>query len=347
VQADLLAIKLGKPLHQICRQTATIDLTINTRLFGRRLRGVEFCMSSAVGSSTPLIAGDCNSFQSRYETADFAFRHQLATHSVFELESLQRLLARHNVQGSNCYWSSGAVLVQDSWSAGTRERRSLRETLEAITTNDSLIILKNVESDSVLGPFVHQIMRELIDRVGEQLEHDIVRRRATLLIASPRRTTSYHMDGDTNFLFQITGSKLFHVLSKHDRRAVPDIELEEYFAGNPNAAVYKPARLPTARQYQLVPGAGIHIPSAAPHWAHTLDNVSIALSINFDLRSVEQRARIYRLNAQLRRWGLHPTPPGHSAILDGLKLAAHGLLRTARRAATSGAAMVPPPVSTH
>lgn len=269
-------------------------------------------------------------FRSRYEVEDFEFSHKLTEDPVFALNSIQILLGRHLDQPANCYWSSGAVRVHDPWTAGTQNRLPLLETFSAIATSNSLIILKNIECDSVLGPVVRQIMDELLERVGARLRDDIVRPRATLLIASPRRMTSYHMDGDTNFLFQIRGRKRFNVVSKFDRSVLPESELESYFSGDVNAAVFKQSRLHGVRQYLLVPGSAIHIPSTAPHWACTLDDVSVALSINFDLRSIERRARLYRINARLRRLGLKPTPPGSSAYGDAMKLAAHGVVRTFR-----------------
>ncbi len=290
-----------------------------------------------------FVSGDSACFDSRYEAADFEFGHTLAAHPAFEWDALRQLLARHLGQSENCYWSSGAVGIKDPWTAGTQARQALLETFSSIATGDSLIILKCIETDPVLGPFVRLIMDELIERVGGRLRDDILKARATLLIASPYRTTSYHIDGDTNFLFQIRGRKFLHVHSKFDRRAVPETELENYFAGNANGAVFKEAYLHTARQYPLDPGIGIHIPSGAPHWAQTLDSVSVALSVNFDLCSIDRQARLYRMNARLRHIGLNPTAPGQSAGLDAIKLTLHGLMRAARRAAMPRTTLVSPP----
>jgi hypothetical protein len=69
----------------------------------------------------------------------------------------------------------------------------------------------------------------------------------------------------------------------------------------------------------------------APHWAQNCDNVSIALSVNFDLRSIKRLGQIYKLNHRLRGFGLRPTPPGGSVWIDHLKLAsAKGAAATRR-----------------
>jgi hypothetical protein len=74
--------------------------------------------------------------------------------------------------------------------------------------------------------------------------------------------------------------------------------------------------------FDLDAGYGVHIPLFAPHWVRNLDNVSVALSITYELHSVERSARVYRLNHKLRQSGLTPTPPGVSPWRDQLKLAA-------------------------
>jgi hypothetical protein len=72
------------------------------------------------------------------------------------------------------------------------------------------------------------------------------------------------------------------------------------------------------------------VPCLAAHWAENLDSPSVALSINFDLRSIGSLGRIYRLNGKLRQHGLHPVPPGVSERRDRLKVGALESLDLAR-----------------
>jgi hypothetical protein len=114
----------------------------------------------------------------------------------------------------------------------------------------------------------------------------------SLLIASPRRITSYHIDADTNFLFQIAGDKSISVFNQADRLLISDRELESYYAGDINRASFKQSRQQEGKTYEL-------------------------------------EARIYKLNHRLRRYGLKPTPPGVSLWRDRVKLAsAKGLAAT-------------------
>jgi hypothetical protein len=46
----------------------------------------------------------------------------------------------------------------------------------------------------------------------------------------------------------------------------------------------------------------------------------VALSLNYDLRSIQRSGRIYAINRRLRRLGIEPTPPGISVWRDRTKL---------------------------
>ncbi len=95
--------------------------------------------------------------------------------------------------------------------------------------------------------------------------------------------------------------------------------------------------------YALRAGFGIHIPSTAPHGAQNGDDVSAALSLNYDLRSVQQNGRIHALNRRLRRLGMDPRLPGVSAWRDRVKLTTATTIRTMRHLA-GGARATPHPL---
>jgi hypothetical protein len=82
-------------------------------------------------------------------------------------------------------------------------------------------------------------------------------------------------------------------------------------------------------------GCGAHVPSTAPHWAQNGDDVSVAVSLNYDLRSMERLARIHRINRRLRRLGMHPRTPGTNEAIDTTKLVAY-------RAYAAGSRLVKP-----
>jgi hypothetical protein len=270
-------------------------------------------------------------FDAHYNRAGFLFSHALHRNPLFELPQLLELAARRPAEPQYAYWSNGHVGVAHRWDAKVAPRRALTDTVAHIADNDSLVLLKHVERDEVFGPSIRQICEQVIELSGVRMRADVLEARGTLLIASPGRLTSYHLDADVNFLFQIAGDKWLSVFDQEDRTLTSHEELERYYDGDPNGAVFKESRQPEAQLYDLRPGLGVHIPSMAPHWAQNRERPSVALSINFDLRSVSRLGRIYHFNCKLRRHGIRPRPPGASAWRDSLKLAALSGLGAARR----------------
>jgi len=283
-------------------------------------------------TSLPRFEGPaCAAFGAHYNRASFLFSHALHRNPLFELPQLRDLAARRPPEPQYAYWSNGHVGVAQRWDAQVAPRRSLAETLAHIEDNNSLVLLKHVERDTLLGPSIREICAQVIGLCGTCMREDVLEARGTLLIASPGRLTSYHLDADVNFLFQIAGDKWLSVFDQKDRTLTSHEELERYYDGDANGAVFKEGRQPEARLYDLRPGLGVHIPSMAPHWAQNRERPSVALSINFDLRSVSRLGRIYHFNCKLRRHGIRPRPPGASAWRDSLKLAALSGLGAAQR----------------
>lgn len=270
-------------------------------------------------------------FTDRYNRASFLFRHELDPQPLFTLPSLLELARRRPADSRHAYWSNGPVGVGYRWDAKVAPRRSLEDTVEHIADDCSLAILKHVETDAVFGPVIREICAKVIELAGARMRRDVLEGRGTILIASPGRLTSYHIDSDTNYLFQIAGDKSLSVFDQLDRSLTTHEELERYYDGDLNGAVFKESRQPEARVYELSPGCGVHIPSMGAHWACNHAQPSVALSINFDLRSVKRLGRIYHFNCKLRRHGFKPRPPGSSPLRDVLKLAALRGLGAAQR----------------
>jgi hypothetical protein len=270
-------------------------------------------------------------FARKYNKTSFAFEHGLKGNPLFQLPGLIEYSRRLPADGGLAYWSNGAAKVDDRWDKSGGPRYTLQETIANIADNNSLVLLKRVELDPEYGPCVRNLMNTVVNLVGPALGRDIIIGRATILVASPRRLTSYHIDADTNFLFQVHGDKKFSVFDQTDRTIISDQELERYYSGDLNGAKFNEGRQQDARTYDLNAGIGVHVPCMAPHWAKNSENLSVALSINFDLHSIVRLARIYKLNHRLRNYGLNPKPPGISRPRDQFKLAAAGSLAAVRR----------------
>jgi hypothetical protein len=182
----------------------------------------------------------------------------------------------------------------------------------------------------VFGPLLREFLGRVVDFAGEQMRSDVIVGETLILISSPNRVTPFHFDVETNFLVQVRGDKWFHVFDQDDRTLVSHEQRERYFTGDISSAVYEPERQKDAVTFDLEAGHGVHVPVGAPHWVQNRDNVSVAISVNYELHSVERAARIHRVNGCLRRLGLTPTPPGMSAFRDSLKFAAAGAVSGAR-----------------
>ena len=286
-------------------------------------------------SAQPVLSDPDGRFDACYNRASFLFQHELVGHPLFELDSLVNLSRRLPEHSDFAYWSNGKVDVGDRWEK-CGHRYSLQETLSNIAENNSLVMLKHVDQDVVLGPLLQRLLATVVGLCGTRMRDDVIIGRATLLIASPRRITAYHIDADTNFLLQLAGDKDLSVFDQTDHSVITDEELERYHAGDSNGAQFKSARQQDAHRYQLSAGCGVHIPCTAPHWAQNGDSVSVALSLNYDLRSVARKTRIYRLNRRLRHLGLRPAPPGASRWRDSLKVASENSIEAVRELVKHG-----------
>ena len=258
-------------------------------------------------------------FQAAFNHDSFLFDHDLHRHPLYDLDSLVGLARRLGPQSA--YWSTRSAEVADGWEDMQAQERSLEDAVAGVENADTLVILKNIEQDSVFGPVFDKAMADMAARVGPKLARDLKHGRATLLISSPRRVTGYHIDAEANFLLQLRGEKTVHVFDGADRAILPEQELEAFYCGDLNGARYKANQQLKARTIDFRPGVGVHVPVEWPHWVKNGDSMSVSISINYDLRSNAQRARVFRANHRLRRFGVTPSAPGVSAWRDGGKIA--------------------------
>ena len=260
-------------------------------------------------------------FRRDYNRANFMFKHELAGNPLFEPANLIELTRRMPDHGEH-YWSNGKVAVDNTWSDGTSGRRSLQDTIRDIEHNNSIVILKHTEQDPVFAPLLQNVLATMIELCGPRMREDVTIGEVLILISSPLRVTPYHMDSETNFLLQVRGDKWFHIFDHADRELVTEREREEFFAISRNHAVYRPELQAGCNKYDLLAGYGVHVPPCAPHWVQNRDNVSVALSVNYELRSVDRLEKLYRFNHRLRRLGVRPGAPAASPWRDTLKLTA-------------------------
>ncbi|MCI0598439.1 MAG: hypothetical protein L0Y50_06250 [Beijerinckiaceae bacterium] len=283
--------------------------------------------STAQERDSALLTDPDGQFARNVNRQNFLFSHGLKDHELFNLANLIELAKRpfHHEP----YWSNGTVFVTDSWVINRARRLTLTETIATIADNNSIVILKHVEQDPVYGPVLQDLLAQVVALSGEHLRHEAVVGEVLILISSPSRITSYHMDAECNFLIQAVGSKTIWVYDHTDQTLVSHESRERYHMGNHNSIDFDEGRQCEATCYELQPGYGVHIPVFAPHWVRNHDNISVAMSVNYELRSMLTEKRLYRVNGVLRKFGAGPTPPGISAWRDRVKLVASKALYAA------------------
>jgi hypothetical protein len=278
----------------------------------------------------PVILDPQGEFRRNYNRVNFMFAHELAGSPLWELPNLIAL-SRRMPDHRDTYWSNGKIAVENNWEYKQNEKLSLDDTIVNIEHNNSMVMLKHTEQDPVYGPQLQRVLARIVELAGEQMRADVTVGEVLILISSPNRVTPYHMDGETNFLLQVAGDKQFYVFDHTDRTLVTDRELENFYSVSMVLATYRPERQVDARAYDLRAGFGIHVPVNAPHWVQNNDNVSVALSVTYELRSVDRLQELHRINRRLRAVGLNPAPPGRSHWRDAVKLAAYRAARSLKK----------------
>ena len=261
-------------------------------------------------------------FRRSFNAAHFQFRHNLAGHPLFSIARLGELAERMTDVGA------GHHVVAFSVTRKTPARKfdqlarheGARETLSRIETGSSWLKLSFVQEYDPQYREIHdQILEDAADCSGLPLRQALRWSSMTILLSSPGIITPYHIDHESNLLFQIAGEKDLWLFDPRDVRALREDEIENFYAGNVNAADFRLAAQPLGCLYRLAPGVAVHNPPLGPHWVRNGNGVSVSVSLNFSLRSSEQRARVYQMNYYLRRLGWHPSPPSGSRFRDWIK----------------------------
>jgi hypothetical protein len=273
-------------------------------------------MERAADQVPQVFQADEHAFRENFNRAPFSFSHHLAGHPLFELPRLLELAKA--LPPRDIYYDAGDIRVDQRWDQTPRPPESVDELVDRIENAGAWIVLRRIDQDPRYAALLRQGLAEVRDVVGPAYPKRIKHCSAGALVTSPRRVTAYHIDGDCNFLMQLRGKKVVSVFDRFDRDVITDVELERFWAGDRNAAVYKPQYEDRARRFEVRPGTGVHIPVNAPHWVQNDDNVSVSLSMSFVFPD-SVLANVYHCNHLLRKIGLRPRPPGRSCVLDAMK----------------------------
>ena len=268
-----------------------------------------------------LINAEPGAFKT-FNRSSLSFTHNLVNHPLFELPRLAELAQTVIDSKSQSYVLSkiaeSVPNIGKQWQ-NFSDNQLASEAIAHIEHSGSWVMIGGAQIDDEYNLLLDQLVDELESVTDTRLREQITWIDAFIFIGSPNSVTHYHIDSETNFLFQIHGTKEAHLFDQNDRSILTELELERFYVGQQNAATFRPEYEKDSIVYDFKPGTGLHIPVNAPHWVKNLDDYSVTLSVLFYTRLYDARARVYQMNHILRNLGLKPTPPGKSKIRDRLK----------------------------
>lgn len=292
-------------------------------------------------SSTGLyFAGDTADralFAEHFDRKPFQFRHAMQDHPAFQLSALLKAaerLSQDPEKAGKSHFESGTP-DRNAWFGARPEGETLVHALASIESGKNWVILKRIHEDPVYRDVLMELIPDLSEVSGVDIADVYYDPTMTIFITSPGRVTPYHMDGETNFLAQIHGTKLVYIYDGNDPAVLSPRMLEEYWTGNLPKIDY-PENLPHGHwQYTLAPGNGVFNPAIFPHWLQNGNEVSVSVSMNFK-RKNNATIGAQRANHFLRKMGMKPTLPGKNQGIDRAKEVFFGRLYEAAKSVKHG-----------
>jgi hypothetical protein len=280
-----------------------------------------------------LLEADAEAFRNQFNVHSFMFKHALADHELLQLPRIaltaERMLAAGNLEKFVALGGRSATPGK-KFSAMPPQKKLAETVRQLAEANVWLKITSADAADPAYAELLQSILKELEELAGFPMRQQITWSCLTLFLASPMVVTPYHIDHESNFLFQIRGEKDLSLFDPADRELLTEREIEDFYAGNFEAAVFRDEAQSRGQVYRLKPGTVVHHPPLAPHWVQNSNNVSISASVGFCLRFLDRRARVYQVNHYLRKAGIKPAAPGISRLRDNLKAATIGLFSNSK-----------------
>jgi hypothetical protein len=250
------------------------------------------------------------------------FRHRLRPDALF---SIPRLTEIAIAAAARADWNRFLFSPGITDGAGIRPSSigaNLREALSDLERRRSWVKISSLhELAPAYGEVLAHIIRDLERQAKQPLRQMMTFSGLTVFITSPQMMTPYHFDHESNFLFQLAGTKDYHLFNPGDRFILTEQEIEQFYRGDPRAGRYRSELAGKSVCHHLQPGWAVHHPPLAPHLVHNGSEISISVSVYYSLPPADARAHVYQANYVLRRMGLRPRAPGSSPLGDWIKSA--------------------------
>jgi oxalate decarboxylase/phosphoglucose isomerase-like protein (cupin superfamily) len=255
--------------------------------------------------------------------SSFVFSHRLGGNDLLAVPALAELADRLPADDVETMAADQAAVHADGQPGQVHGERP-GDLMRSVADRKAWMSLLRIEQDPQYRNLLERLLDEAREAVGRPAGWNGVE--GYVFVSAPAAVTPAHIDHEHNLYFQIRGTKRFTVGS------CPSIEeehrlLERFYSGAYGATAFYPADPVT---YVLNPGDGLYVPPAAIHLVENGDEVSTSLSVVFHTPDLDRAAKVYALNADLRRLGLRPRPPGERPRSDIAKAAVVDVWRRAR-----------------
>src|ERR1700738_4045194 len=204
----------------------TGDLFNSTTLFCE-----EICSVSAIAfPERPLLEADPAVFARDFDKNCFTFTHRLSNSPLFKTERLLTLARRRARDPNDVYYDAGEIRVDQRWDQTPPCDLPVDEILRRIETAGAFILLRHVQEDPGYAGLLDACMDEIVALSGRDLSQVMKLRDAIIFINSPNRISTYHIDRECSWLYQIQGRKTISIFEPADRDVLPEREIEKFWA---------------------------------------------------------------------------------------------------------------------
>jgi len=292
----------------------------------------------ATMSQTQFFGEKSASFTGLFNRKHFGFRHDLVGHPLFQLDRLAEL-SKTILTASDGKWSvNHNVLYKPAETVPNSAKQwdnfkpadIVPEAIRNIRESAAWVLITGADLDPDYRELLNQMLADGERSCGTEYRDDIIWSTLSILVGSPNSVTHYHVDSESNFLFQIHGHKEAHLFDADDRTIIKEEDIERFLAVSDAHIKFHPDFEKKATVYELRAGDGIHIPPYAGHWVRNLSQYSVTATALFYTREATDRAWVYQCNHVLRSFGFKPTPPGQTVNIDLFKKGLIKALSTSR-----------------
>ena len=254
-------------------------------------------------------------FSDYFRRKPFLFSHNLDSNDLFSTQSVEKLAeiwSRDNTKSGFFY------LDRKFREWGSEDHKaSLVEAFRHSDLSRMRMKLSFIHTQPRYDKVLETMTQELSELTHVDLTKEYRAPMETLFLTSPNEFTPYHIDSEDSFLLQIQGSKTIYIFDGSDKEILKDLDIEKYWAKNEIA--FREEIRSRAMRFDMEPGTGVHIPMHFPHMVESGPTSSMSLSIGYE--SIAFDRDLFRVNHQLRKLGINPTPPGKSKVIDNTKMA--------------------------